>query len=128
MSEQNKRLLSRYVDAVWNQGNPRTIDESVARDWVGHVPGKELDGPAQLKEYIAGLRTAFPHMQYTVEDTIAEGDRVGLRWSARDNSRRGSQGNRPSGVERTITGITFARLADSKIVESWAESQTGAIL
>jgi len=118
------RLIRRYFEEAWNRGNLRYIDEGFASDWVGHASGEEVDGPERLKEHVSSRRTAHPHLQCTVEDMIAEADRVAVRWTARDVQ----PGDPVTGQKRPITGMTIARLADGKIVESWSESETLAVL
>ena len=75
--------MRQYFEEVWNRGKLGYIDDRFARDWVGHASGEEVDGPERLKEHVSSRRTAFPHLQCTVEDTITEGDRVAVRWTAR---------------------------------------------
>ena len=85
MSEQNKAIERRLLDEVYSQGNLDVIDELVACDFVGH--GTAADGGDQgreaYKHFVVEMRTAFPDLQITVEDQIAEGDKVVTRWRAR---------------------------------------------
>jgi predicted SnoaL-like aldol condensation-catalyzing enzyme len=83
MSEQNKRVVRRFLTEVCNKGNIALIDELFACDWVGHAPPKELSGPAELKQFVAAQRRAFPDLDVKVEYQIAEGDKVtfALGWT-----------------------------------------------
>jgi len=94
----------------------RLIDELFAYDWVGHASPKEFSGPAELKQFVAAQRQAFPDLELIVEDQIAEGDRVTTRWMAR----RTRQGIPPFGKLHMIGGMTLARLVNGKIIEAWA--------
>ena len=84
MSQQNTMLVRRAVEEVWNRGNFAIVDELVASDLVIHspTPGDEIHGPAGVKQFYATLRAAFPDIHFTIEDQIAEGDRVVTRWTA----------------------------------------------
>ena len=119
MSEQNKALMRRGIEEVWNGGNFDVVDELIAGDYVGHQPPIENHGPAGVKRYFAMLREAFPDIHFTIEDQIAEGDRVVTRWAARATHLGVYQGIPPTGKPGTVTGITINRVADGKVVEGW---------
>ena len=84
MSEQNKALERRAIEEVWNGGNFAVVDELVASDYVGHAstPADETQGPEGIKLFFVTLRQAFPDIHFTIEDQVAEGDRVVTRWTA----------------------------------------------
>ena len=65
-------------------------------------------------------RSAFPDMQLTIEDQIAEGDKVVTRWTARGTHQGELMGIPPTGKQATVTGITVGRVANGKFVESWS--------
>ena len=82
MSEANKALVRRWFEEVWNQGREKTIDELFAADGVAHGLGDtEADtrGPEGFKPFFRNLRGSFPDLHMTVEDAIAEGDKVTVR-------------------------------------------------
>jgi steroid delta-isomerase-like uncharacterized protein len=116
-----ERLL---IEEVWNQGNFEVVDEVVASDYIGHSsePAFETYGPAGYKQYYASLREAFPDLTVTVEDQIAEGDKVVTRWTARGTHQGIFQGIAPTGKQGTITGITIDRVANGKVVECWTNA------
>lgn len=124
MSEQNKMIEGRLIEEVWNRGNFAVVDELIAGDYLGHssTPGGETHGRAGYKRYYAGLREAFPDLQVTVEDQIAEGDKVVTRWTARGTHQGEFQGIPPTDRQGTITGITIDRIANGKVVECWANA------
>lgn len=121
MSEQNKKLVRQTFEEVWNRGNYAVIDERFAGDYVGHSVS-EIEGPEGAKGFAAAMRGAFPDFQYTVEDEIAEGDRVGHRWTARGTHEGEFQGIPPTGEQVTITGISIYRVANGKLVEGWTNA------
>lgn len=124
MSEQNKRVKRRLIEEVWNRGNFDVVDELVAGDYVGHSSSSAEDtqGPAGYRQFYAALRRAFPDLTFTVEDQIAEGDRVVTRWSAHGTHEGEFQGIPPTGRRGTITGITIGRIANGKITECWTNA------
>ena len=79
MSEQNKLIVQRLMDALWNRADYDIVDTLVASDYDGHS-STVFDGPDGAKQFVPVLRTAFPDCQFTIEDQISEGDRVAIRW------------------------------------------------
>jgi steroid delta-isomerase-like uncharacterized protein len=121
MSEQNKNLARRAVEEVWNRGNFAVVDELAASDIVVHssTPGKEIHGAEGIKQFYATLRAAFPDIHFTIEDQIAEGDRVVTRWTARATHTSEFQGLPPTGKQYVMAGVDIDRIANGKVVECW---------
>lgn len=121
MSAVNKALARRLVEEAFNEGRLDVTEELVASDFVGHDPSlpEEVRGPAGVKEVIAGYRAAFPDIQITIEDQIADGDLVVTRWRATGTHQGELMGMPATGKQATVTGITIDRIADDQIVESW---------
>lgn len=121
MSAENKALARRLVEEAYNGGRLDVTDELVAGDFVGHDPSlpEEVRGPAGVKELIAGYRAAFPDIHVTIEDQIADGDRVVTRWSVKGTHQGELMGMPATGKQATVTGITIDRIADGRIAESW---------
>jgi predicted ester cyclase len=109
-----------WWEEVWVKANVAATDEFMAANsnYVDH-PG--LPGPPPghegAKQALTNYRTAFPAMQATVDDILAEGDRVALRWSARDTHLGEWLGVPPTGQHFTLSGITIYRIAEGKAVE-----------
>jgi len=122
VSEQNKAVLRRFFAEVWSEGDLALIDELLARDCLGHAARYEFGGREVLKQLIAAQRMAYPDLQITVEDQIAEGDKVATRWRARGTHLGEFQGMPPTGKARTWAGITLARLANGKVIEGWTNA------
>jgi len=121
MSAENKALARRLVEEAFNAGRLDVTDELVASDFVGHDPSlpEEVRGPAGVKEVIAGYRAAFPDIHVTIEDQIADGDRVVTRWRATGTHKGELMGMPATGKQATVTGITIDLIADGRIAESW---------
>jgi steroid delta-isomerase-like uncharacterized protein len=119
MSEQNKAAVHRVIEEVWSRGNFAVVDELVAHDYVGHSSGTERHGREGYTEYFATLRQAFPDLQFTVEDQIAEGDRVATRWTARGTHEGAYAGIPPTHRRGVVAGTTVYRIAQGQIRECW---------
>lgn len=130
MSQQNKKVERRLIEEVWNRGNYDVIDQLVARDYVGHstTPQDETRGPEAYKAFYASLHAAFPDFNVTIEDQIAEGDRVVTRWTASGTHLGPFRGIPPTGNRGAITGITIERLANGKVVECWTNADDLGLL
>ena len=120
MSSDNKALIRRWFEEVWNQGRIETIDELMAPGCVVHGLGAGvLDGPAGFKPFHASYRNAFPDVRLTIDDIVGEGSIVAARWSG-TGTHRGNGLGLPA-TDRTVTfsGMTFARVENGKLVEGW---------
>jgi steroid delta-isomerase-like uncharacterized protein len=128
MSQHNKMLMRHGIEELWSRGNGSVIDELIARDFVGHSPPDQIHGPAGVKNYFATLRKAFPDIHFTIEDQIAEGDRVVTRWTARATHTGEYQSIPPTGKQSVVTGITIDRVTGGKIVEGWTNFDSLGLL
>ena len=127
-TEDNKTNVRRFIEEGWNQGNTAVFDELFAADYLGHDPNGPLHGPEGFKQYFATYRSAFPDTHLTIEDQIAEGDKVVTRWTATGTHQGPLMGIVPSGKHVTITGITITRIASGKAVEDWVNFDTLGML
>ncbi len=130
MSHQNKALIRRAVEEVWNRGNFALLDEIVASDFVVHLPtpADDIHGPEGVTHFFGALREAFPDLHFTIEDLIADGDRVVTRWTARGTHRDEFQGIPPTGKQVRLTGTDIDRIAGGKVVECWTTSDDLGLL
>lgn len=123
MSAENKELLHRWFAEVWNKGRADAIQEMFAEDGIAHgladESGAPLRGPANFKEFHTKFREAFPDVVVTVDDTVAEGDKVAARCSVRGKHTNDSFGVAATNSPVEFTGITIVRIRDGKIVEAW---------
>src|SRR5262249_47337156 len=96
-AEENKAIVRRYLEEGFHRRNPAAVDELVAPDFVHHDPVNPLHGPAGLKEYQAVLFAAFPDLRLTLEDIVAEGDKVVVRYTMTGTHRGAVAGIAPTG-------------------------------
>ncbi len=111
--EQHKAIVRRFVEEAWNNGNLDVLDEVCAPNYTLYG----LGGLQELKQGITDFRRAFPDLHFTIEEMIAEDDKVAYRWTLRGTQQGEWQGNPPTGKTTTTTGITILRFADGKIVD-----------
>ena len=85
MSDDLKAIPRRLIEEVYNQGKLDVVYEVIAAEYVGHDPSlpEDIAGAAAERELAAAYRVAFPDLSITIEDQVAEGDRVVTRWTAR---------------------------------------------
>jgi steroid delta-isomerase-like uncharacterized protein len=119
-TEDNKAIIRRQYEEAINEQKLDLLDELIGPDYVSHDPTlpEPIRGVEGLKEYAGGYFTAFPDLQFTIEEQIAEGDTVVTRWTARGTHEGELFGIAPTGKRTTTTGVSIERLADGKIVES----------
>jgi steroid delta-isomerase-like uncharacterized protein len=118
--EQNKQLIYRLPTEALNQGSLAAVDAVVAPDALDHsAPPGFPAGREGWKQYIPAFRKAFPDLHYTIEQEIAEGDRVVLHVVGRGTMKGDFMGMPASGKQATWTEIHIFRLKDGKAVEHW---------
>lgn len=121
MSERNKAQVRRVIEEVYNRGDLALVDELAAGGMVIHAATGDIVGREAVKRYVAALRTGFPDLHVTIEEQIAEGDRVVTRWTARGTHDGVFQGLAPTGRPACVTGTDIDRMADGRAVECWMQ-------
>lgn len=126
MSEANKAIARREIEELFHKGKFDVAKELIGPDYVGHDAAlpEPTRGPEGVKQAVTGYRNAFPDLKVTIEDQIAEGDRVVTRWSARGTHEGDLWGIAPTGKQATVTGISIERIVGGKIVEGWTSWDT----
>jgi len=121
VSEENKNVVRRLFEEVWNNGYLHVADELFAPNYVHHdVSTPDVGrGPESEKKRATLYRTAFPDLRLTAEDIIAEGETVVARWSCRGTHKGDLNGIAPTGKQFDISGITIVRLDNGKMVEGF---------
>ena len=115
--EQNKALVRRAYEG-FNDGNVNILDEVFAPDYVAHFPGTEpVEGRDAAKQLVGAFMEAFPDLQFTIEDQIAEGDKVVTRWTAAGMHTATGPDNTTSDRQVTFSGIDVHRVVGGKIAE-----------
>ena len=119
-TEENKALSRRVIEDIINKQNPALADELIDPNFVDHgIAGKGFKGPEGFKQYITTLITAFPDLNLTIDDMVAEGDKVAMRLTAQGTHKGDFMGIAPTGKQVTMSGIVIQRIANNKCVEGW---------
>jgi predicted ester cyclase len=122
MLETNKALSRRWFEEVWNQKNAATIDT------IFHPNGKSkglpdpdsvIHGPEKFKEVHRNFLNAFPDLHVSLEELVAEGDWVAVRWIATMTHLGDGLGFAPTGKALSMNGSSFSRFQNGQIVEGW---------
>lgn len=115
----NVDVVHQVFAEIWSKGNVDLVDDLFADDFVGHFPGETVHGQEGLKAEVISHRTAFPDWTEEVEDTIADGDRVVVRFTSRGTNSGEFLGNPPTGNHVEISEVAIFRLSNGRIVEQW---------
>ena len=128
-TEDNKSLVRNFYEEVFNEKNLAYVDEFVAPNGVDHgvPPGMPSDNEG-TKLFIGMYLTAFPDLHLTVEDLVAEGDRVTSRWTSHGTHRGELMGIPPTGKQVTVTGTEIYRFEGGKSAEHWLNMDTFGML
>jgi steroid delta-isomerase-like uncharacterized protein len=121
-ADKNKTVVRRYFEEAWNKKNLDVVDEIIAPDLLDHeVDGSgQKSGPGDVKRYLTGYyHKALPDVRMTVEDQVAEGDKVVTRITVRGTHQGELLGVPATGKRIEVTGISVDRIEGGKIVEGW---------
>lgn len=119
MPEESKAMVRRIYEAIWKERNLASVADHFASDFLGHAM-TEIQGPDGLFKRIGALIDALHEGEFTIQDQIAEGDKVVTRWVARGVQIGEFEGLLPTGKMEMITGIDLFRVAHGKIIEGWS--------
>jgi predicted SnoaL-like aldol condensation-catalyzing enzyme len=119
--EENKAVFRRYIEEVWNKTNLEVVDEIFDR-YLSHQPdGPILErGPEDVKHFVSEFRSAFPDFHISINDQIAEGDKVMVHATIRGTHQREFRGMAPTSKHIEERGFSIFRFSEEgKVVESW---------
>jgi len=125
----NKAVAMRVFDEIFNQGKFQVADEIYSPDFQNHGLHRSADLKTD-QEAMRAEKRAFPDLRMTVQEMVAEGDKVAVLWTFRGtHTGSGYQGLPPTGTRVELRGITIWRIVDGRIVEEWSSfSETGAYI
>lgn len=118
--EQNKAIVSRWVEGGWNGGDLSMVDDLYAADYTLHSPGSpDVQGHGAFKAFVTMFRTAFPDIHFTIEDVVADGDKVAWRVTTRGTHGGELMGIAPTGKPAVISSSIVSRFDGGKWAEDW---------
>jgi len=117
--EEIKKIVRREIEEIWNKGNLEAAEEIVDGDYVLHEAAEEIKGLDSFKVFARDFRTAFPNAHFDINDVIAEGDKVVVRYTFKGKHDSDYVGIASTSKEVTATGIRLSRVADGKLQETW---------
>jgi steroid delta-isomerase-like uncharacterized protein len=126
MSTENNKAIARRFAQIWGKGSLNIVDELAAPNISVSYPllPETVHGPEAFKQVLMMVHSGLPDADVSVEEEIAEGDKVVVRWTMRGTHMSELMGIPPTGKQATWTGITIYRLADGKIVEEKGEEDS----
>jgi steroid delta-isomerase-like uncharacterized protein len=117
-TDENKALIQRFIEQVFERGDVAAVDELVAEDFVPHTyPGTTDRGG--LKRAMERVSKGISDARFTIEDVIADGDRVAVRLTSGATQTGEFMGMPPSGKRYEIEEIHIFRVSDGRITEHW---------
>ena len=127
--EANKAFLRRYIEEVWEKQNPAAVDDFLAQDYRRYrSPTTAALTREGQKQLLTGFRAAFSDIKLTVEEMIAEGDRIAFRSTMRGTHQGEFLGIAATGNPVTVRLLDVIRIQDGKIVEQWGGPDTYDLL
>src|SRR3712207_861437 len=125
MAEGNEALAHRFHMDIFQEGTIDAADEILTPDFTWHggfSPGEDQRGPEPTKQVASAVIAAFPDRRITHEDTIAQGEKVLIRWAMTGTQEGEIMGIPPTGRRVTLTGFDLFRIEGGKIAEMWQEA------
>jgi steroid delta-isomerase-like uncharacterized protein len=123
--EENKQVVRRIYEDCINRGAMELLPQLISDDYIG-LRGER--GPSAFASNLTSLRQGFPDIRFTIEDLIAEGDRVTVRWKWQGTHTGTFNGLPPSQKQVTNEGIVIYQLRDDKIVRNWIQTDRLGVL
>ena len=124
----NAARARRWFDDIWNQRRDETAHELLDREAVGHLEGLTTRGIDEFFVARSYIITAFPDFRIQVEDTVADGEDVVVRWSGTGTHRGMLMDVPPTGTTVNVRGLTWLRFAHGRIVEGWDAWNQGGMM
>lgn len=125
MSKEYETLLHRWFDEVWNEKREQTIDEMMTDETVHHglggAEGDAVRGIEDFKNFHRSFLQIFPDIQVTVEDVVADGEKIAARYTARGTHAGDGLGIAPTNQKVEFTGAGICKVKEGKFVEVWNE-------
>ena len=128
-TDENKDLLNRYTEEIWNKGNFSLMGEMFDPGFTFNYPDLDLTSDLEgFKQTIIRFRNAFPDIEFTTEYMIAEGNMTVSRWKGTGTHKGEYMGVSPTSKKIIVTGITILQIEDKKIMEEQTEMDVAGLM
>ena len=129
-TEENEELVYRYFNEILNEGKLDIIDEIIERNFILKIPTlhEPFRGHEGIKQFVTGLRSAFPDIKFTVEHQISEGDKVASRFTSISTHQGEFQGIPPTGNQIKDQGLDIFQVTGSKIAAVWVNENALGVM
>lgn len=125
----NKELVRRLYKEVYVDWNMALVDELVSPQFISHDwPKGSPTGPEGFRNFYSAIRSALPDARYEVDDLIAEGDKVVVRWRLLGTHKGAFGGIAPTGRSIALKGIAIYRVDGGKLIERWVVTDLQGLL
>lgn len=123
MSDENKKLVRRFLEEAWNEGKTEALESLVSNQYRYHDPVFPAMAPGveSLKRHIQMCRHSFPDLKLTIDDVIAERNEVVVHWTMHGTHRNSFLGMAPTNRTASVSGTSIHRIDKGKIVEQWSD-------
>ncbi len=132
VEEASKAAVRRVFEEIWNQGDVSLADELYHPDYVGYDPVApdegQAHGPADVKMFVEMVRTAVPDIHFTIEELIADGDKVIARWRLVGTQTGTLMGMPPTGRRGSVSGTIIYRVQEGLLVQAWMNWDAAGML
>lgn len=121
MSEDLKQLVRKNYENVWNQGDVSTAGQIYADTYTAHIANmpSAISSIEEFKQFVTLFRALSPDLFFTVEDQIAEGDKVATRWTATIRNTGELSASVSAGEDIIVAGMSIHKVVDGRLAESW---------
>ncbi len=128
-AEENKAAVQRFGEEAFNNGDLSSSEELIADDIVDHDPAPgQAPGREGIEQFVTTMRSAFPDLQTTIDEIIAEGDYVAFRYTIEGTHQGEFMGVAPTGNRVSVTAMEMLRFADGKMVDRWGNTDQLGLL
>lgn len=118
--EQTLEVYERFDDIAYGGGDLSELDDVVTEDFSHHAPFPTPQGRDGYRQFLGGFRQAFPDHTSTTEDTVVQGNKIAVRYTARGTQEGEFMGIPATGNQIEIQGISIYEIVDGKVAAEWA--------
>lgn len=126
--QDNKAIVTRYWQDLWNAKQGNVIDEITSSNLQLHFPPGQAHQPSSLHHWFDTAQSAFPDVHFTLHDLLAEDDKVTARWSYKATNTGAFLGGMATQKQVTDEGINIFRIEDGRIAEMWMSGDSLGLL